>query len=183
MKKDGYILKKPVFLIGFMGAGKSTVARKVARSYGVMSLDMDKYIERAYGSAISDIFAKDGEDGFRRIESATLHELAEGPRNMIVSCGGGIIVRQENRECMNEHGFVVHLKVNADEAASRISDKSSRPLFNDIESARRLCDSRMPLYEAASDVTISTSGKDVRRIARELTDLLKEEGILCQQKE
>ena len=71
------------------------------------------------------------------------------------------------------------LKVDADEAASRISDKSTRPLFQDLESARQLCEDRAPLYEQAAAATIDTRGKDVYRITRELRSLLEEEGVLC----
>lgn len=171
-------LKEHVFLVGFMGAGKSSVARRIARLCGVMSLDMDTYIERAQGKAIRDIFAAGGEGAFRAIETETLLDLASRPEPLIVSCGGGIVTMPENCRIMNDHGTVVHLAVDADEAASRISNKATRPLFNDIESARELCAARMPLYEDAADFTVKTAGKSVSLIARELIDRLTSEGIL-----
>lgn len=181
MNKPHCTLTEHVFLVGFMGAGKSTVARRIARVCGVASLDMDTYIERAQGRSISEIFADGGEELFREIETKTLEDLALRENKLVISCGGGIVMSEKNRRIMQDAGHVVHLQVTADEAASRISNKSSRPLFRDIESARRLCERRLPLYMDAADWTLSTSDKNVACIAGETIDHLKEEGILCQQ--
>lgn len=177
--KPVYQLKRPVFLIGFMGAGKSSVARRLARSCGVSALDLDTYIERACGKKIREVFADEGEEAFRRMEVHALGEVAAMASPMLVSCGGGIITTEAARTALKELGFTVLLKVDADEAASRISDTSTRPLFQDLESARALCDARAPLYEQAAAVTIDTSGKDVYHIARELRRVLEKEGMLC----
>lgn len=174
-------LTQNVFFVGFMGAGKSTVARRIARSAGATSLDMDKYIERACGKSIPEIFEEGGEDLFRKIETDTLRELAGREEPLLISCGGGIVMRPENIEILKSGGTVVHLLVYADEAASRISDKSSRPLFNDIESARELCALRLPLYEEAADFTVATGGKSVFDISREVSLRLRERGVICRQ--
>lgn len=174
-------LAKPVFFIGFMGAGKSSVARKLARKCGIASVDMDKYIERKAGRSIPEIFAASGECGFRRVETEVLAELAANDYPMLVSCGGGIVVKRENRDILKEQGYVIHLQVDIDEASRRISDKSSRPLFSDIESARMRLDERWPLYEAAADASVSTAGKSVYEITCEVQSLLEREGILCRQ--
>ncbi len=174
----GSKLKEHVFLVGFMGAGKSSVARRIARICGVAALDMDTYIERAEGRAISEIFAEGGESAFRAIETETLRDLASRGDPLVVSCGGGAVLAAENRRIMSERGHVVHLAVDADEAAKRISDTSSRPLFNDLASARKLCASRTPLYEEAADVTVDTFGKDVSSIAHEVIAHLREKGVL-----
>ena len=116
-------LVRNVFFVGFMGAGKSTVARKVARSCGVASLDMDKYIERSGGRTIPEIFDEGGEEAFRRIETDTLRELCGKDGGMLISCGGGIVKSEENRQLLRDGGVVVHLMVDADESAARISDK------------------------------------------------------------
>ena len=172
-------LKENVYFIGFMGAGKSTVARKVARRLGVPELDMDKYIVRSEGRSIKDIFDQEGEEGFRRIERKTLKELAGFPEPMLISCGGGIAVDPENRAVLKSCGKVIHLLVDADEASRRIADKTSRPLFNDMESARELCRNRLPFYEDAADVTISTGDRSVNSIAQDVIDWLESEGIVC----
>ena len=112
-------LARPVFFVGFMGAGKTSVARRLARTCGVASVDMDTYLERREGKRVKEIFAQAGEDGFRAIETDVLRELA-GKEPLLVSCGGGVVKRDENRAILRDAGFVVYLKVTADEAKSRI---------------------------------------------------------------
>lgn len=177
-KPAPYTLSKHVFLIGFMGAGKSTVARKLARGVGLSSVDMDIYLERREGKAIKEIFATSGEDAFRAIETDVLKELiAKEP--LIISCGGGIVTKPENRELLHENGFVINLNVDVVEASERISNKSSRPLFQDLEAAAALAEARRPLYEAASHITIDTAHKSVGAITYAVRSALEEEGILC----
>lgn len=178
---DTYILKRPVFFIGFMGAGKTSVARKMARTLGVASVDMDTYLERREGRRVKEIFAEVGEEGFRAIETDVLLELSRKPDPLLISCGGGVVTREENRAILAEAGVVVYLQVTADEAASRISDTSTRPLFQDLQAARARCDERLPLYEGVADITVNTAGKRVAAIAREVARLLEKEGVLCQQ--
>lgn len=179
-RERGMRLSRPVFFIGFMGAGKTSVARKLARLCGMASVDMDAYLERREGRRITEIFAEDGEEGFRLIETDVLRELLEKDP-LLVSCGGGVITREENRALLREGGCVVHLQVTVDEAASRISDKSTRPLFQDIEAARRRCEERRPLYESMANITVNTAGKNVYAIAREAQRALEKEGVLCRQ--
>ena len=182
VSKDIYELDRPVFLVGFMGAGKTSVARKLARMAGVASVDMDTYIERCEHKRVKDIFAEVGEDGFRAIETQTLYELGMKKDPMVVSCGGGVVLRPENRKALSELGLVVYLSVTAAEAASRISDVSSRPLFGDLQNAQRVIDERLPLYEEVADVTIDTVGRGSSSIAHEVFDILKEKGVLWQRK-
>lgn len=177
-KTAPHTLKRHVFLIGFMGAGKSTVARKLARSIGLSSVDMDIYLERREGKAIKDIFAESGEEAFRAIETDVLKELI-GKEPLIISCGGGVITKPENRALLHENGFVVNLNVDVEEAASRISNKSTRPLFQDLEAAKALSEKRKPLYEEAAHVTIDTAHKSIGAITYQVRSTLEEEGILC----
>ena len=92
-----------------------------------------------------------------------------------------MVVTPVNHDVFREAGFVVYLAVTADEAASRISDTSTRPLFQNLEAARARCEERLPLYEAVADVRVSTAGKSVPAIAREVQRILEKEGILCPQ--
>lgn len=181
-QQDPMQLLHPVFFVGFMGAGKTSVARRLARTCGISSVDMDTYLERREGRRVKEIFADVGEEGFRAIETDVLKELSRKEECLLVSCGGGIVTREANRAILREAGFVVHLKVTVDEAAGRISDKSTRPLFQDIEAARARCAERAPLYASVADAEIDTAGKSVPRIAREVQRVLEKEGVLCQRR-
>ena len=171
-------LAKTVFFVGFMGAGKTSVARKLARNAGASAIDMDRYIERRCDMKISDIFATAGEAGFRAIEADVLRDLAEG-EPCLVSCGGGVVLSPENRALLKERGFVVYLKVTAAEAASRISNWSARPLFSDLDRAERIIEERLPLYEDVADIGIDTAGRGTGSLARETQRLLKNAGVLA----
>lgn len=170
-------LRCPVFFVGFMAAGKTTVVRRLARMTSTASVDLDAYLERRSGRRIPDIFAEQGEAAFRDLETAALRDRASGGP-LLVSCGGGIVVREENRRILNDAGYVVFLQVTAYEAASRIRDVSTRPLFGDLENAQRVNRERQKLYRLVADAAIDTAGKDAPRVAREAFRLLKKEGIL-----
>lgn len=148
----------------------------------ISSIDLDTYIERREDKKVKELFAEAGEDAFRAIETEVLREFTRG-EPLLVSCGGGVVKSPENREILKAGGFVVYLKVSADEAQSRISDLSTRPLFSDIEQARKTNAERLPLYEEVADAVIDTAGKSVGRIAAEVRDVLKKEGILWQSQE
>ena len=174
-------LARPVFFVGFMGAGKTSVSRRLARLCGISSIDMDSYIERREGRRIREMFAEDGEEYFRDLETQVLREMTQG-EPALVSCGGGVVLRPENRAILREGGFVVFLKVQADEAKSRISDPSTRPLLGDAEAARKTNAERLPLYEEVADATVDTSGKGVTALAYQVRSILRKEGILWQRK-
>ena len=170
-------LRRTVFLVGFMGAGKTSTARKLARYAGAVSIDMDMYLERRCDMKAREIIEEYGEERFREIETEVLRELAMGePR--IVSCGGGVVIRPENRDIVRAHGFVVYLKVTAEEAASRISNLATRPLFGDLAHAEEVIAGRLPLYEEVADVTIDTAGRGTASIAREALSCLMDAGVL-----
>jgi shikimate kinase len=172
-----FTLNQPVFIIGFMGAGKSTVSQCLAALCGMHVVDADGYLETRERRVIADIFSEDGEDHFRRLETECLAEIAQGDP-CLVSCGGGVVKRPENVRIMKEAGFVVYLAVTAEVAAARIPDAQSRPLFKNLEVARRTVAERAPLYEAAADVRIEADNRPVSEIAAEIRDILMDRGIL-----
>lgn len=174
-------LTKNVYFVGFMGAGKSTIARRVARIASVASLDMDKYIERSSGQSIPEIFEHGGESHFRDIETKTLEDLSEKDDHMLISCGGGIIETEACRDILKRpENIVIHLMIDSDRASERIGNAESRPMFKDSEQARALSSRRLPLYEEVADLTIDTANKNVWDISNEAIRFLRDEGVLCQ---
>ena len=179
--RPAYELTRPVFFVGFMVAGKTSVSRRLARSCGVASVDLDGYIERREGKPINQMFVEIGEDGFRAMETAALDEFAEKDP-MLISCGGGIVLRPENREILKSKGFVVYLQVTAEQAYERIGDVSTRPNFRDLPTARKTIQARLPMYEEVADTMVDTVGKNIPTVAREVRQVLEQEGILCQRR-
>ena len=173
-----YDLKCPVYFVGFMGAGKTTVARRLARLVRLSCVDLDAFLERREGKTCAQIFAEVGEDGFRDIETDVLSHFAYETDPMIVSCGGGIVKRPRNRDILKATGFCIYLQVSADEAALRIGDASSRPMFKNIEVARRTNEERKPLYLEVADAWVMTSKKSVWQITNEVQDILLTAGVL-----
>ena len=173
----GYELKRPVFFIGFMGAGKTSISQYLAKTCGLASIDADEYLELIEDRIIVDIFAEDGEDYFRDLETQYLKELAQrSPR--LIACGGGVIKRAENMRIMKKSGFVVFLDVTAEGASERIPNTDTRPLFKDLDTARGTLAERRPLYEQAADAVVDTTGRPVSEIAEEVREVLLEKGVL-----
>ncbi len=176
-----YYLTKPVFFIGFMGAGKTSISQQIAVTCGVASIDADEYLELREDRIIADIFADDGEEAFRDIETDVLRDLA-GRSPRLIGCGGGVVTkRPENAQIMKESGFVVYLKVSADGAAARIPNTDSRPMFKNLDTARKTIVEREPQYEAAADVAVETEGRSIREVADEVVDRLLEAGVMVKQ--
>lgn len=176
-----YQLSRPVFFVGFMVAGKTSTARRLARNCGVAAVDLDAFIERREGKPINQIFAEIGEDGFRAMETDVLRDFSQRDP-LLISCGGGVVLRPENREILKTSGYVVYLKVTAEQAYARVGDVSTRPLFRDLDTARKTINGRLPMYEEVADVTIDTVGKTIGDVAREARRALEKEGVLWQQK-
>lgn len=156
-----------VFLIGFMGAGKSTVGRRLAVRLGLPFIDLDARIEQDAGCSIVEIFDAEGEQRFRDREREALAAVAEEPAS-VVACGGGIVLADENRRLLNDTGRVVYLKVSAGEALARIGDTTGRPLLERGDAgamAATLLAARETLYRAVADVEVDTSGLDRDSVA------------------
>ena len=166
--------KKNIFLIGFMGAGKSTIARCLHSHHGMEWLEMDKEIEKSEGMPISEIFRRKGEEYFRELETGLLLSL-ESRSNTVVSCGGGVPLRSCNVEAMKRSGIVVFLTARPETILERVKDSHDRPLLEghkDVEYIAGLLEKRLERYEAAADVQIATDGRRTAEIAEEICALL-----------
>lgn len=122
---------KPIFLIGYMGSGKTTLGRNVAKKLGLEFIDLDIFIESRYHSSIREIFEKKGEESFRKIERSILHEISEF-QNVIVACGGGTPCHFDNMDFMCNHGLTIYLNTSIETLFKRLSitsAKEKRPLL------------------------------------------------------
>lgn len=178
-RRESQVLNKGehILFVGFMGCGKSSVSRVLAKRAGLPLIDIDKYIEKQEGRKIKEIFAEEGEEGFRRIETMTLASLAFEPKS-IISCGGGIVGSAVNRAIVKALGNVIYLKVPCDEAIGRISDPSTRPMLSGPRPVREIYDERLPLYRDVADITINTSGKSVGANVQQVIGALRRRGLL-----
>lgn len=159
-----------VFLVGFMGAGKSTVGHLLASETGRPFVDLDEVVEQIEGRTVSQIFAEEGEAAFRALETNALRALGDVPPS-VVACGGGVILADENRALLAKEGHVVYLVVSAGEALARIGGSESRPLLagaGGVVAATALLKARESLYEASADIVVDTSGKDAPEVAAEV---------------
>jgi shikimate kinase len=164
-----------VFLIGFMGAGKSTVGPLLATRLGVPFIDLDDRIVGSEGRSIGEIFSAEGESGFRERERQALEGLAS-EQTSVVACGGGIVTVPQTAARLRELGTVVYLKTTVAETFARIHDRSSRPLLDTPEEAKELLEERNALYSAGADIEIDTVGTTPALLAERIADLLREKG-------
>ena len=165
-----------IFLIGFMGAGKSTIARTLQRELGFPLVEMDEHIVQEQGMSINDIFAQYGEAHFREIESQLVVDLGKQEPS-IVSCGGGVVVRPENTQNMKKSGRIVLLKASPETIFERVKNSTDRPILNghmNVEYIAELMEKRRALYEEAADITIQTDGKRRAQICEEIIGKLRD---------
>lgn len=157
-----------LFLTGFMGAGKSTVGRLLARRLGLSFTDLDALIVAREGRSIATIFAVEGEPRFREIESELLRKIAFSPQGGVIATGGGAVMDPRNRETMRKGGVTVYLSLPFELLWERISSDSSRPLAQQgEESTRELFLSRLEAYRDA-DLVIECDGKSPLEIVDEI---------------
>lgn len=160
-----------VILIGFMGSGKTTVGLRLSYRLRRTVVDTDKEIEREEKRAVSDIFAADGEAYFRDRETACLKKLLDSTGNQIISVGGGLPLREENRKLLHKLGQVFYLRAQADTIYERVKDDTARPLLQvDDPKAkiRTMLKERDPYYREAADVVIDVDGKEFEEILNEI---------------
>lgn len=159
-----------VILIGFMGTGKSSVSAYLNKMFGMEVVEMDQEIVDREGVSIADIFEKHGEEYFRNLETNLLIEM-QNKNNVVVSCGGGAALREENVVEMKKSGKVVLLTAKPQTIYERVKDSTERPLLNGnmtVEYIADLMDKRRDKYEKAADIIIYTDQKSVEEICGEL---------------
>lgn len=163
-----------VYLVGPMGAGKSTIGRLLAADLRLDFKDTDKEIEDRSGVDIPWIFDMEGEEGFRNRESAMLLELSKLD-HILLATGGGIIMKPENRKALASSGRVVYLMTTIDEQVRRTNRDKKRPLLREKDPRQVLTDLmeiRNPLYREIADYTIDTDGRSPKSVSSELAKLL-----------
>ena len=168
------LLNANIFLIGFMGAGKSTIAKVLCNTYGMEQVEMDVLIEERQGMSISQIFTQYGEAYFRMLETELLKEFQQ-KKGYVISCGGGAAMRQENVDYMKQNGRIVLLRALPETIYERVKHSTNRPLLNSDMSVRHITELmhvRRPKYEAAADLAVETDGKSEDVISQEIMDKL-----------
>lgn len=164
-----------VILIGFMGCGKSTVGLRLSYRLRKPVIDTDKEIEKAEKRSISDIFQTEGEAYFRDKETECLKKLLKTSSNQIISVGGGLPMREVNRQLLHQLGQVVYLRAKAETIYDRLKYDTTRPLLqgeNPQEKIRSLMTQREQNYKEASDIIIDVDGKDFEQIIGEIEALV-----------
>ena len=163
-----------IFLVGMMGAGKTSVGRMLARNLGKTFYDSDQVIEARTGVKISLIFELEGESGFRAREAAVLDELTS-LRGIVLATGGGVVLREVNRQVLRSRGTVVYLRASVNELWNRTRHDRNRPLLQTADPLTRLRElhaQRDPLYLEVADLTIETGSQSVKSLVLRLQRLL-----------
>jgi shikimate kinase len=166
-----------IFFVGFLGAGKTTLARNLGRLFQRPYVDTDQLVERELGMSVTEIFSSLGEDAFRDAETMVLGRL-KGKKSLLVSCGGGIVERPVNCELMHKMGTVVFLDGDLSDSLRQIRRPDRRPDLGDKKHASELYRHRRPLYQKAADITIDIRNKTFEQVACESGELLWEKGLL-----
>lgn len=174
-------MAKNIILIGFMGTGKSTVGIRLAQKMKREFIDMDRKIEEICGMSVAEIFKRYGEVRFRSEESLLAAKLGE-KQDLIISTGGGAVLFAENVAALRKNGILICLDADPADIFSRVNrKKGSRPLLKKnmtVEDIENLLKQREPYYDLA-DIRISTSGKDLERVVREIMEIVQSRNLLA----
>lgn len=157
--------RQSIFLIGMMGAGKTTVGKLLAQALGWRFIDTDRELEARSGVPVATIFELEGEAGFRKRESALIDELTRLPR-IVLATGGGAVIVPANRAALRERGLVIHLRVSAEEVHRRTRRDTHRPLLRTDDPLARiesLLAERGPLYAECAHLTLQSVATNPKR--------------------
>ena len=165
-----------VFLVGMMGAGKTTLGKALAHRLDLEFVDTDKVLVERTGVPVATIFEIEGEDGFRRRESGILAELARRA-DCVVATGGGAVLSEENRSLMRAHGTVVYLRARLESLWERTRHDSSRPLLATPDpraTLAELLEKRDPLYRQAAHIVVDTGSQSAATLVSRVVSALRE---------
>ena len=166
--------KRNIFLIGPMGAGKSTIGRQLAQMLNMDFLDSDSVIEERAGADIDWIFDIEGEAGFRKREERIINELTQS-QGLVLSTGGGTVLSKDNRNALSARGIVVYLETTVDKQFERTQRDKKRPLLqteNPYQVLQELAKIRNPLYEEIADITLQTDDQTAKVVATQIIDMM-----------
>lgn len=159
--------RRNIVLIGFMGAGKSAVGRAVADGSGLELVDTDLLVEQEAGRPVAEIFATEGEAGFRSREARAVGAAASR-QSCVIASGGGAILSLRNYQALRDSGDIVYLRSSPEQLRARLSDDTARPLLADPAAFDRLLAERTPAYEAAADLIVDTDDRTPAEIAADI---------------
>lgn len=165
-----------IVLIGFMGSGKSTISRALSKVFAMDVIEMDQVIANREGMSISEIFEVHGEEYFRNLETELLREM-QNRKGVVISCGGGVPMRDENVVEMKKNGKVILLTAAPETILDRVKNNHDRPLLENnknVDFISELMEKRRSKYEAAADIVIQTDGKSAFEICEEIIHLAKD---------
>lgn len=168
-----------IVLVGFMGAGKSTVAGELAQKLGIERIETDELVLKASArKSIAEIFSQDGESRFRELERGVAESL-RGVEDKIISPGGGLVMNPDNLRALADNGLIIYLKTNFATIVKRLAGDSTRPLFNDLDSAKELFDLREPIYRKTAVLAIETDAMIPAAVADQIVAAVRPAGGEC----
>lgn len=169
-------MKDNIILTGYMGCGKTSLGKKLSYKERIALLDTDKMIEQKQGMTVSEIFDQKGEADFRMMETACLEEIWGYSDRYVISVGGGLPMKEENRKLLKELGSVIYLRARPETIYERLKNDTSRPLLRGGDPRGKIEDMigrRGPVYELAADCIIDVDGKEYETIIGEILEALK----------
>ena len=165
---------KNIFIIGSMGSGKTSIGKMLAKNNNLSFLDTDHEIIRSCGYSIPDIFEKFGEEHFRGLETEQLRKM-NAIENHVISTGGGIILRDDNKKLMKDLGIIIFLDININSQIDRVKNRKNRPLLNNKnlkDNLLSLKKIRDPIYKKISNYIIDVSGKERDQVINEIQKII-----------